>query len=249
MRLSYSAYSTYKTCPLRFKLEREYPLRGPEFADLLIGKYMHSYFYDSLGIFAERKEPQEIWDEIKQGKTLLDAREMPEEFEDLKEMMDYYRSLSHTLVLSFPEEWYVGKIERILNVIHKVSPEFQNGNYQKEVVLADRCCGVELFGIVDMLGDHEIVEIKTGRLSENYNMQIKFYSLLFYLKRYVAPRATLLSLYDGESKNFKFSVKELEKLRMDAINATKRMKGGIFTPRIGEHCKYCPYHFFCEKRV
>ncbi len=248
MKLSYSSYMRYKTCPLWFRLEREYPLRGPMFAELLIGQRMHRYFYDILHFREFNMAPEEIWNEIKGNRRLMHRSDFCQEFEDFQEMQSYYASLKNTLVLSMDEEEYVRKIERIIEVASQNAHRFRGKRYRNEVWLQSRVGNGEIYGIIDLLSQDDVVELKTGRI-EGYDLQLEFYSLLFYLKYYRVPRSTIFSLYTGEMKNVRFSSNWLEKLYNEIKENMKNMEKGVFTPRRGEWCRYCPYRSLCEEII
>ncbi len=245
MKLSYSSYSIYRTCPLRYRLEREYPLRGPEFAELRIGKYMHDYFYRVLEFEDVENDAERIWEEMKCNRRILHHDELVQEFEDFEDMQSYYSSLNDALILGMSEEGYIKKIERIITTIPRMASRFRGRKYRKEAYLHNEMDGVRLFGFVDLLGEDDIVELKTGRI-DGYELQLKFYSLLFYLRKYMVPRSVIVSLYTGEIQEMKFTVKSLEDLYSEIMKEVERLRRGIFTPRRGEWCRYCPYRSLCE---
>jgi len=246
MRLSYSSYATYATCPLRYHLEREYPLRGPEYADLLIGRYMHRFFYNLMDFWDVEKNANEIWKEIKSGRKLIYSDELCSEFEDIRDMQSYYSSLKNTLILSNSEERYLDKIRRIMEISSKLSWKLRGKDYRKEVRMYSKVGDVQVFGIADLMGKDEILELKTGKIN-GYELQIAFYSLIFYLNNYILPRAKLVSLYTGELREIKLSVKLIENLYSEINKTASRIKKGIFTPRRGDWCIYCPYRSVCSQ--
>lgn len=248
MILSYSSYATYTTCPLRYYLEREYPLHGPEYADLLVGRYMHQFFYNLMDFKDVEEDENEIWKNIKSGRKIVYSEELCSEFEDIQDMQSYYSSLKNTIILSNSEERYLDKIRRIMDISSKLSWKLRGKAYRKEVRMYSNVRDVQIFGIADLIGKDEIVELKTGKIN-GYELQIAFYSLIFYLNNYILPRAKLVSLYTGEIREIKLSVKFIENLYSEINKTSLRMKKGIFTPRRGDWCIYCPYRSVCSREL
>ncbi|WP_062997223.1 RecB family exonuclease [Nocardia mikamii] len=126
-----------------------------------------------------------------------------------------------------------------------------------EVRLAD---GSPLRGYVDRIdiapdGRLRVVDYKTGRTpapdaEQKALFQLKFYALIMYRTRGVAPaQLRLLYLRDGQILTYAPDADELVRFEriVSALWAaiTTAGRDGDFPPRPGWSCKFCEYHSLC----
>jgi len=247
MRLSFSRFMRYKTCPLWYYFEMTLPVEEPPSAELLLGKLIHTYFH-SLLKFEEEKTPEAVWNEIESSGELMSFENMKKDFSSFDELRDYYRSLRGKIILFGSRENYIKKIENIMDNARKISHTYRHRGYRNEVWLSESYGDLEIVGIIDLLGDGEFVELKTGGKNDNHIEQLKFYSMLYYLNRYIAPKGYLVYLSTGEIEEYRFSVRELENMFEDVKKVGRKIRNNIFPARKGSHCNYCPYRGICEYR-
>ena len=242
--LSFSAYDTYKTCPLLYRFQKEYPLRA-NYAEFEVGKFLHRYFYRSLMNRKMEITPEEAWENIKGDKRIIQDFDVETTTPD--ELMEEYRALGNHIIMRRDEKFYIDRIEVemknsaiLVDKIHAKSMDFEKKIMEKY----DENIG--FLGYIDILFNEKIGEVKTGFGSDRDKEQLKFYSLLFYLKNYRIMEGSLIYLLTGEMRDSKFKVEEIEKLLEDAVNVANEINNENFPPKPGDACNYCPYKNICE---
>ena len=241
--LSFSTYSAYRDCPLMLYYRKNYPLKA-NYAELEIGKFMHRYFYRLLGHNGIEISADEAWRNIKMGKRIV--REFEPEASTVEELAEEYSALGNHIILRRDEDEYIKRIESEMENSKYIVEEIKTQPINFEKHVSERYGDITFHGYIDILFEELIGEIKTGFESDKDREQVKFYSLILYLKNYRVINGRVYYLLSGNKKDYKFKVGELENLLEDAVNVANNIKNGNFEGNKGSVCNYCPYRDVCE---
>ncbi len=256
MKISYSSYSSFKECPLRFRYQQRVNeikrSRGynpwedrPSYMDAEIGNRMHRILWESINGLQELAAPEEIWKELKKDKELMMGWKLKSDVESLEEYAVYEASLKNKGIIWHDEDEYVKKIEALLRGIEKVVDSYSFEGYHRERNREFKEDGIKVGGRIDLWKMGEIVEIKTGK---DFDLeQLKFYSLIEREKIGYPPVVHLVLLLQGEVITYHWGDEELDALKEDVLSTARLMMEGFSEPRKGEHCRYCPFRKICEK--
>ena len=232
--LSATAIETYETCPLRFKLEREWNLPRDVSAALHYGAAMHRV----LNTFFEA---QRLGREISDGQLLENFRE------DLAGagIADRYQ---YELYLRQGRE----QLTQFFEAARLEPPrEVLNTEWKFEVRVADS----KLTGRVDRIdrvtGDGvAIVDYKTGKPKSqedaDKSLQLSLYALA--AKEASGLRADRLIFHNLEDNTMVVTSRvagELEAAQERVRKAAEEIAGGKFAAKPGYHCSFCPYRNLC----
>gem|GEM_PF-6339182 len=231
---------------MRFLYERDYPLQGPVYADLLVGNFLHNYFYSILRGEIEEQDADWVWEKIKENYEIFPGRDIRREFGSIEELVEYYSSLEEKIILWREEKDYIIKLRTGMDNAKNIAQQLNMEKFSTEKWIRTEIDGVILYGRVDILGDDEIIDIKTGNEWMGDEIQMGFYSLIYYLKNYRIPRARLLYLLSGKIKSVKMDRESLESLLSDVLDAGNKIRDNYFPSIEGEHCNFCPYRSICE---
>ncbi len=190
--------------------------------------------------------PEDIWNKIKENHTLLNGKELRSDFENFDSMMEYYSSLSNTLIIWKDEESYIQKLRVGMKNSRMLAKNLNIEDYEIEKWMNSKIGDIILQGRFDIVSPDEIIDLKTGRESEDYYLQLVFYALISYIKNYIIPRGKLIYLQSGKVINLKFNFNTLNDLMDDVKRVAIKIKNNIFTPRKGAQCNLCPYRFLCD---
>lgn len=241
--LSFSSYDSYKKCPLKFYYEKNYPLKA-NYAEMEIGKFMHRYFYRLLMNGKMEITPEDAWKNIKKGRRIIYNFEP--EAETIEELSEEYKSLGNHIILRRSEEEYIRRIEEEIENSEYMVNEIKYNPKEFEKHISEKYGEVIFHGYIDILFENLIGELKTGFENERDKEQLKFYSLLLYLRDYKIEDGFVIYLLNKDIKNYEFKIGEIEKLLDDAIHVAKNIENGYFKGKKSEICNYCPYRDFCE---
>ncbi len=249
LRLSYSNYATYLRCPKLYMLQNRFPLPRISYADYEVGNFLHRYFYNIISnkLMYDFAHPESIWDKIKSGKEAIFARDFPD-FENYEDMVEFYNGIKNSKIVVYrDEENYISKIERGMENARRLASRYLNSNQkieQRMSVYEDR---VNLIGVIDILTDTTVIDIKTGsRRDDEYREQIKFYVLLNYLKNLWIAQGEIVYLLSGELVPYRFSYNELERLRRNILIVAERILEGKFDKNPQSCSSLCPYYGICD---
>ncbi|ADD09118.1 PD-(D/E)XK nuclease family protein [Candidatus Aciduliprofundum boonei] len=246
MKLSYSAYMSYKTCPRKYYYERVYPIPQLRYADSEVGNYLHNYFYSVLNGENESVDADKIWEKIKGESILISAKEIKDDFQDFDDMVAYYSSLSDKIILWRDEKDYVNKIKMGIENSIKIAKALNLKSFNVEKWMNAKIDDLLIYGRFDIISENDIFELKTGGEREDYYLQLAFYALIFYLKNYIIPRGRLVYLQNGKIIDVKFNFNVLNEIMEDVIKVGKGIKNEDFPANKGENCRFCPYKFICD---
>ena len=236
MKISYSAYSTYKQCPLQYKFS---------YVDRLPKKDSHHLFFGSL-----------VHESLHHMLKDLRTRELPE-------ILDFYhKNWDDTLFLKGkenPEIWKQKGAGLISSFYNKFDPKAQEVLVTEDYFkapLGDH----ELSGVIDRLdrvmdnsGEPilEIIDYKTGKLqSQKYihdNIQLTFY---YHAIRSRFPdikdiRLTLYFLEPGVKQSTYRDAGHVERMQSEVFSVIDKIEKGKFDPKINNLCPWCDYKEIC----
>lgn len=240
-KLSASAVQTYQTCPLQFKLEKEWRIPAEPSGALQYGGTMHRVlraYYDSV----------------------IARREMSEEA-----VLEFFRTdLAQAGIQDrYQHELYekqgIGQLQDFLSACQSVPvPEVLHAEEWFEVRLGETVV-VGRIDRIDRAGDQGVVitDYKTGkpRTQEDADdsLQLSVYALAAREKwGYRADKLKFYNLEENSAVATTRSEAELEKAKGKLQDVAQKIAAREFRARPGFHCAFCAYRNLCpatEKRV
>jgi DNA helicase-2/ATP-dependent DNA helicase PcrA len=239
-RLSASAVQTYQTCPLQFKIEREWKIPGEVPAAMQYGATIHRVlhaYYDSVR--AERPITDEALIELFRA-DLASAG-----------LQDGYQ---HELY----EKQGVQQLQAFLAAARRSSPCVLHTEERFEIKVG----ATTLVGRIDRIdqaadGQVAITDYKTGKpLSQedaDKSLQLSIYALAAQSKW--GYRTGHLAIYNLEENSAVFTERnaaQLEDAKHKVQEVAANIAAGNFAPKPDFHCRFCAYRSLCpatEKRL
>ena len=240
-RLSASAVQLYETCPLQFKLEREWRIPGEVPAAMQYGATMHRVlraYYDSVRF----QRPMTEDDLIGFFKT------------DLAEagLQDGYQ-------YELYEEQGVAQLREFLAACRQnPAPHVLH----TEEFFEMKVSGVTVAGRIDRIdklvdGKVIIVDYKTGKPQAqedaDESLQLSIYAIAAREKwGYKADQVAFYNLATNSQVTTRRNDLELQEARARVEEVAHQVAAGQFEPKPGFHCTFCAYRSLCpatEKRL
>lgn len=233
--LSASSIQHYETCPLQFKLEREWKIPGESSAALQYGASMHRVllaYYDSVR-WGRPLDEEALVD-------LLKADLASAGFAD-----DYQHELY--------EQKGVVELRQFIAAARSAQPEVLH----TEETFAVRIGETNLVGRIDRIdraGDGRVVitDYKTGRPRSqedaDESLQLTLYALA--ARETWGYRAEWLEFHNLESDLRVRTVRndaQLDEARLKVESIAASIASGKFEPKPGFHCGFCAYRVLCPK--
>jgi RecB family exonuclease len=233
MNLSYSAISTYETCPAKFRYQYQERVPTSPSPALAFGDSLHQ----ALHRFHDRPVPvapslEELW-------ALLDDVWVPEGYAGEAEDR-LYRDHAREVLARYHRE----------NAADYRIPAALEFRFRIEVD------GVTVSGIIDRMdrlpgGGYEIVDYKTNRRLPprsvvERDLQLSIYALAAREVWGIEPeRLTLYYLLPGERVTTSRTVADLDDLRRRIATVADRIETGRFEPRENPLCRWCDFQPLC----
>jgi putative RecB family exonuclease len=239
MALSANAVQSYSTCPMKFKLERDWKIPGEAAAAMQYGFAIHTVlknYYDP----AAHAEVWSIEDAVAAFK-----REFAKGYIDDPVQRRMY------------EERGEEQLRTLLQSSPRGSVEVMAAEHKFSFKLGDR----EIKGRIDRIdrledGVVRVIDYKTGapkdRKFADESLQLSIYAMAVEQMN-LTPRELVLANVQDNSQAVSFRTpKQLESARAEIDKAAEGIARGEFDPEPGQHCRWCDYRRLCpatEQRV
>jgi len=237
MRISYSAYSTYKQCPLQYKFAYVDRLPKKESHHLFFGNLIH----ETLHFMLKDLRVKELDDVLRFYETKWDDRL----FNDAKENPTAWRQKGRKMVTAFYNQFDPQKQEVLVVEDYFALP--LNDQHQLSGVI-DRLDKKRNIHDEDAL---EIIDYKTGKVEsqshihENIQLTAYYYAIK---SRFPNVKDIQLTLYFLEPQIKRSTIRDaghidvMKKTLADTINKIEEKQ---FEPRLGPLCPWCDYKEIC----
>ncbi|TMK78476.1 MAG: PD-(D/E)XK nuclease family protein [Actinobacteria bacterium] len=233
MRLSYSAISTYETCPAKYKFQYEDRLPTGGSPALTFGDSLHRVLHR----FHDRPVPV--------APTLPEMHEMLEG----EWRTDGYRDDGE-------ERLYRDHAWQVLSEYHRVNAESFRIPAALEFRFTVEVEGVAMNGVIDRMdripgGGYEIIDYKTNRRLPpkavvDRDLQLSIYFLAAKEIWGIEPeRLTLYFLLPGERMTTFRTSADVDDLRRRIATVAERIEAGKFEPRQNPLCDWCDFQRQC----
>ena len=240
-RLSASAVQSYETCPLQFKLEREWRIPGEVPAAMQYGGSMHRVL-------------RAYYDAARFARTMPDQAVLEIFLSDLRDarIQDPYQ---HDLY----ENQGIAQLKEFLAGCRKRPPaEVLHTEEFFEIKLG----ATTVAGRIDRMdklptGQIAITDYKTGKPQSqedaDESLQLSIYALAAKEKwGYRVAQLSFHNLEDSTCVLTRRSEDQLQSAKLRVEEVAAKIAAGCFTPKTGFHCRFCAYHALCpatEKRL
>jgi DNA helicase II / ATP-dependent DNA helicase PcrA len=239
MALSANAVQSYSTCPMKFKLERDWKLPGEAAAAMQYGFAIHTVlknYYDPAA----------------------HAREM-----SVEDAVEAFRQEFAKGYIDDPvqRKIYEERGEEQLRTLLLASPRGSTEVMATEQKFSFKLDGREIKGRIDRIdrledGVVRVIDYKTGapkdRKFAEESLQLSIYAMAVAQMNLTPRELVLMNVQDNSQAVASRSVKQLESARAEIDRAAQGIARGEFDPDPGQHCRWCDYRRLCpatEQRV
>ena len=233
-RLSATAVETYETCPLQFKLEREWRIPRDVPAAMQYGAAIHRVlrtYFDSV----------------------CQQRPMAEE-----ELVELFRADFAQAVIedSYQRDLYtqqgVQQIKDFLEALRQSKPPKVLHTEEHFELRVEGATVAGRIDRIDDLGDGRvaIIDYKTGkpRAQEDADesLQLSIYAIAAQEKwGYRVERLVFYNLEEASAVGTTRDRLQLEEAKAKVRDVAERIESGEFNPKPGFHCRFCSYRSLC----
>jgi DNA helicase-2/ATP-dependent DNA helicase PcrA len=239
MALSANAVQNYSTCPMKFKLLRDWKIPGEAAAAMQYGNAIHTvlkHYYDPAP-HAPAMSPDDLVAAFKVefDKALIEDKVQKQMYEDQGEMQ--------------------------LRALVACSPRGSSDVLDTERKINFKLGSMELVGRIDRIDRIDgnavkVIDYKTGNPKDSRfaddSLQLSIYAMGVRQMGLEPRELVLLNLADsGEVKTFRTS-KQLETAQQKIQDVADGIAAGDFEPTPGSHCVWCEFKKLCpvtEQRV
>jgi ATP-dependent DNA helicase UvrD/PcrA len=239
MALSANAVQSYSTCPMKFKLERDWKLPGEAAAAMQYGFAIHTVlknYYDPAA----------------------HAREM-----SVEDAIAAFRQEFAKGYIDDPvqRKMYEERGEEQLRAMLLASPRGSTEVMATEQKFSFKLDGREIRGRIDRIDRLEdsavrVIDYKTGapkdRKFAEESLQLSIYAMAVAQMNLTPRELVLANVQDNSQAVASRSAKQLESARAEIDRAAQGIARGEFAPDPGQHCRWCDYRRLCpatEQRV
>ena len=240
MRLSYSNYNTYQTCPLKYKYQVIDKIKTPKSKEAVFGSIIHEVmkFIHTPGILSPTMD----------------------------QAMEHFSNIWNPAVFSGPDEEraaFSQGVKMIQDYYHKNNPADFNiidleSRFQIEIG-PDKDKQI-ISGIIDRIdktdSGYEIIDYKTTRKMPTQEKVDNDMQLSIYLKAFLARypkeiknldkiKVSLYFLKHGVKLSSFRTLEQLQQSEQLLLEAIKLIQLGEFKPRISPLCDWCGYQNRC----
>ena len=251
-KFSYTSYSTYETCPLRYAFNYLYRIPPPDrpVAAFAFGSTAHAAFEAFTKERREREARGEAPPTRDDLERLFRDRWVPTGFGDRTTEEAYQRRVNTLL-----ENFWTGEVSSLGEAIHE--------ELEFNLVIEDPAGGapVVVYGSIDRIdrlpsGLVEVIDYKTGRISSqkdvDESLQLSIYALACRdaLGLGTPERVTLYFTESATRMSTTRTDEQLDAARADILARTARIRSGDFaaTPS-ADACRYCDFARLCPSRI
>jgi DNA helicase-2/ATP-dependent DNA helicase PcrA len=241
MKLSANAVQSYSTCPMRFKLERDWKIPGEAAAAMQYGYAIHTvlkHYYDPMPDAPEMN----VEDAVQAFK-----REFAKGYIDDPEQRKIY------------EERGVDQLRALLVATPRGSVDVMATEHRFSFKLGAR----EIVGRIDRLdrlkdadGAVRVIDYKTGtpkdRKFAEESLQLSIYAMAVEQMNLTPRELVLVNVQDSSQASTFRTAKQLNDAQQEIQEAAEGIAAGEFGPTPGQHCRWCDFRRLCpatEQRV
>jgi RecB family exonuclease len=241
MKLSANAVQSYSTCPMRFKLERDWKIPGEAAAAMQYGYAIHTvlkHYYDPMPDAPEMN----VEDAVQAFK-----REFAKGYIDDPVQRKIY------------EERGVDQLRALLAATPRGSVDVMATEHRFSFKLGAR----EIVGRIDRLdrlkdadGEVRVIDYKTGtpkdRKFAEESLQLSIYAMAVEQMNLTPRELVLVNVQDSSQASTFRTAKQLNDAQQEIQEAAEGIAAGEFGPTPGQHCRWCDFRRLCpatEQRV
>jgi DNA helicase-2/ATP-dependent DNA helicase PcrA len=232
--LSATAVEAYETCPLKFKIQRDWNIPGEIAASLHFGAAIHDALKDFFDAYCQgRPRTREQLLQIFQ-QALADRH-----FDD-QHQRDLYRNQGLDQLEQFLESWGRGPLPQVFSTEKTFEVVIDRVRVRGRIDRMDRIEGERI----------TIVDYKTGNpkneIDARKSLQLSIYALAAReLWNLIPERLVFYNVETAEEVVASRDEKELREARQRIADVAERIGAGDFEPTPGFHCRSCSYQAMC----
>jgi DNA helicase-2/ATP-dependent DNA helicase PcrA len=239
MALSANAVQSYSTCPMKFKLERDWRIPGEAAAAMQYGFAIHTvlkHYYDPAA----------------------HAQEMS--------IDDAIQAFRHEFAKGYIDDpvqrkMYEERGEDQLRTLLNASPRGSVNVIAAEHKFSFKLGGREIRGRIDRIDQLEegvvrVIDYKTGapkdRKFAEESLQLSIYAMAVAQMNLSPRELVLVNVQDNSHAVAGRTAKQLDTARQEIEDAAEGISRSEFDPTPGSHCRWCDYKSLCpatEQRV
>jgi DNA helicase-2/ATP-dependent DNA helicase PcrA len=239
MALSANAVQSYSTCPMKFKLERDWRIPGEAAAAMQYGFAIHTvlkHYYDPAA----------------------HAKELSVD--------DAIAAFRHEFAKGYIDDpvqrkMYEERGEDQLRTLLNASPRGSVNVIAAEHKFSFKLGGREIRGRIDRIDQLEdgvvrVIDYKTGipkdRKFAEESLQLSIYAMAVAQMNLSPRELVLINVQDNSYAVAGRTAKQLDTARQEIADAAEGISRGEFDPSPGSHCRWCDYKSLCpatEQRV
>lgn len=232
-RLSASAVETYQTCPLQFKLEREWRIPGEVPAAMQYGAVMHTVL-------------RAYYDSVRQGRAPAEA-----DLIDLFRINLQQAGIAEEYQYQLYEAQGIAQLQRFLAICTRMPvPQVLHTEQFFEIKVADATVVGRIDRMDNDAGSVLVTDYKTGKPKSqedaDKSLQLSIYALAAKEKwGYSVGRLAFYNLEDNTVVSTRRDALQLREAQLQIEEVAASISDGDFQPKPGFHCRFCAYHNLC----